>query len=325
MLKDFNQFIIEARGFSNTAAEYSAITGALINGQIDKYLARDFTKEKMDYFKTFRINDAFLEVSQESSRQFPIDNINVLFRIVPVTPEEFGPYSAYYKNNYNKAKLTGSQNNKVNITIMCKLYVEFDKNGNLDRDLLNSYIEDILQHEFTHALNDYRDPNFLKNYRLGILPDYAASKYDFVKKSQYLKAFLSLLYVLTKEEINAISGERAEFKTKEEFTNYNGTQWAMRGLEFDPEEYYEGIESELRDDEYWEGINTRFGEIFVDLYKSARKSEDMSIDPKIINLEKSATLQDVLNYFEPYIKSRAKELYRRLSRKIVQQGTGKLD
>lgn len=325
MLKDFNQFILEARGFSNTAAEYSAITGALINGQIDQYLTKDFTKEKKDYFKTFRINDAFLEVSQESSRQFPIDNINVLFRIVPVTPEEFGPYSAYYKNNYNKATLKEGRNNKVNITIMCKLYVEFDENGNLDRDLLNSYIKDILQHEFTHALNDYRDPNFLKNYRLGVLPDYAASTYAFVKRSQYLKAFLSLLYVLTKEEINAISGERAEFKTKEEFINYNGTQWAMRGLEFDPEEYYEGIESELGEDKYWEGINIRFGEIFVDLYKSARESDDMSIDPKILRLEKSATLQDVLNYFEPYIKSRAKELYRRLSRKIVQQGTGKLD
>lgn len=51
----------------------------------------------------------------------------------------------------------------------------------------------------------------------------------------------------------------------------------------------------------------------------------MSLDPKIINLEKSATLRDVLNYFEPYIKSRAKELYRRLSRKITQTGIGKLD
>lgn len=324
MLKDFNQFILEARGFSNTAAEYSAITGALINGQIDQYLTRDFTKEKMDYSKTIRINDAFLEVSQESSRQFPIDNINVLFKIVPVTPEEFGPYSAYYKNNYNKATLKESRNNKVNIIIMCKLYVEFDENGNLNRDLLNSYIEDILQHEFTHALNDYRDPNFLKNYRLGLLPDHAESKYDFVKRSQYLKAFLNLLYVLTKEEINAIAGERAEFKTKDEFTNYNGTQWAMRGLEFDPEEYYEGIESELVFDEDWEEINTSFGKIFAKLYRSARTSDDMSIDPKIINLEKSATLQDVLNYFEPYIKSRAKELYRRLSRKIILTGIGKL-
>jgi hypothetical protein len=50
----------------------------------------------------------------------------------------------------------------------------------------------------------------------------------------------------------------------------------------------------------------------------------MSIDPKILKLSKSASLKDVLRYFESYINERAKTLFENLSRKITQQGAGKL-
>lgn len=336
MLKDFNQFILEARGFSSTVAEYTAVTKALINDQIDQYLTRDFTKDPIDYFKIIRIADAFSEVSQEAAAQFPIDTISVLFRIVPVTPKEFGPYSAYYKKNYNKARIKEGTGMRINITIMCKLFVEFDEEGRLDRDLLNEYLDDILHHELTHALNDYRDPRFLKRHRLGILPDLAIESYDFVNKSKYLRAFLHMLYIFTEAEINAIVGERTEFKTIDEFYEFNATQWALTGRDYDPDEYYEAIKSELYDYEtkdpktgklqrYWPGIDQRFGEIFVELYRDVQKEEEMEMDPKILKLESTANLQQVLTYFEPYIKSRANELYRKLAKKITQQGEGELD
>lgn len=335
MLKDFNQFIWEAKGFSSTVAEYSELSRSIINRQIWKYLNMNFKERFKTYATTIEIKDAFSEVSQEAAREFPIDNISILFRIVPVKQENFGPYAAHYERNYDKVKLLKGEGEKVNIKILCKLYISTDLNGHIDTSLLNEYLRDILNHEFTHAFNDYKNPNFLKKYRLGVLPDYAIDSYRFIQKSTYLKTFLRLLYVLTDSEINAIAGERTEFKTLEEFNNYSGTYWARLGLEYNPEEYYEAIESELYDyterdpktkklRKYWSGINQHFGRIFVDLYREVNKDDEMGIDPKILALEDSADLQKVLTHFEPYIKSKANELYRRLSKKITQQGRGEI-
>ena len=137
MLKNFDQFILEAKGFSNTVAEYSDVVKSLLNQQIWKYLNMNFKKRFTTFAKTIKIEDAFLEVSQEAARQFPIDNISILFRIIPVKREDFGPYSAHYERNYDKVKMVKGEGEKVDIKIMCKLYISTHLEGHINTSLLN--------------------------------------------------------------------------------------------------------------------------------------------------------------------------------------------
>jgi hypothetical protein len=95
-------------------------------------------------------------------------------------------------------------------------------------------------------------------------------------------------------------------------------------MEYDPEEYYSAIKYQFEDSESWPAIDQTFGEIFVDLYRTAQSEKEVAIDPKVLKLEKSAGLLDTLRYFEPYIKDQAQKLFTKLSKKITQQGTGKL-
>jgi hypothetical protein len=327
MLKTFNQFIFESRGFSKTVGEYSQLVKNEIDRKVEQFLKIDFRKRRTIFSQTILIDDAKSKVSPEASSEFPLDDIGIIFRIVPVKQNKFGPYQAYYLRNYDKVKIKKARlakNKKVGITIMCKLYVPTDLSGEINRSLLNEYITDILNHEITHAFNDYRDPNFLKSYRLGMMHDYSIEAYEFIKHSWYLRNFFTMLYVFTDQEINAISGERAEFKTIEEFNNYNGTKYARMGIEYDSDEYYDAIWSELGRSSNWAEINQTFGQIFSEIY-TAFTDDEMSIDPKILKLSKSASLKDVLRYFESYINERAKTLFEKLSRKITQQGEGSLN
>lgn len=320
MLKDFNNFILEARGFSETVAEYVKETKTRILKEVEKYSKRKSTR----YFKREIIFDeATRTVSPEAAREFPIDKIRVHLSITPVSQEEFTPYSANYLRNYDKVEMKLGVDQRVDITISCNFYVIKVENGGLDIEMTGKYLDDILQHELTHAFNDFREPNFLKKYRLGLLADYAIASYQFIQDSYFLKMFFWLLYTLTDNEIKAIVGERREFKTLEEFNGYSGTTWAKRGMEFSAEEYYEGVESEIGDSKYWESIDRDFGKMFVELYRESF-GEEAQIDPKILKLEKSATLLDVLRYFEPHLNLKGRELFVKLAKKISQQGKGKL-
>lgn len=320
MLKNFNQFINEARGFSTAVEEYAQVCKTLINSTLDKYIAAGkFT----NFSKSIILKDVYLEVSQEAAMKFQLDQIKILFEIQVVDEKEFAPYAAYYKRNYNKVKLIAGKGVKVKIEMLCRLVVP-KKGGQLDRDIINIYLDDILNHELMHAYNDYKDPNFFKDYRLGMTTQYAAEAYPYLMKSPALKLFFDLLYVLTPTEIKAIAGERSKFKSQKELHGHSGYLWAQRAMEFYPEEYYEIILSEIEDRQFVEYIDTKFGEFFVDVYVDSVQQDIATIDPKILRLKNSAGLMDVLRFFKPRIHKGGRDLFRKLAAKVTDQGTGKL-
>jgi hypothetical protein len=195
-----------------------------------------------------------------------------------------------------------------------------DEIYDISRKILDEYIKDILNHEFTHALQDYRNPNFLKNYRLGYSASYATQMYPEFLDSETLQEFFNLLYALTDEEIAAMAGERNEFKTTHEFNNFTGTKFARLGMEYDALDFFLKIRRELSKQNQF--IINDFGKIFVNIYTKSAE-DDTNIDPKIIKLQEGSNLKQVLQYFEPYIKTQADKLFRKLSSKISAQGSGK--
>lgn len=321
MLKDFNTFLFESRGFSETVAEYAKETKRRILEEVKRYLAKSNTAKNRNIERLIIFDEANLTVSPEASREFPIDKIKIELSITPVPLEEFTPYSASYLRNYDKVKMSRGVDERLDITVFCKFYVIQGEFG-LDLKMTNKYLDDILHHELTHAFNDYKEPNFLKNYRLGVMSDYASASYKFIKESQYLGMFFQLLYTLTDNEIKAIVGERRSFRSIKEFNEYGGTIWARRGMEFSADEYYEGVESELGESKHWDEIDRTFGKIFVELYLESA-GEEANIDPKILKLEESKNLLEVLKHFEPHLNRKGRELFVKLSKKIIAQGRGK--
>ena len=90
MLKNFNQFINEARGFSTAVEEYTQVCKTLINSTLDKYsAAAKFT----NFSKSIILKDAYLEVSQEAAMKCQLDEIKILFEIHVVDEKEFVPYA----------------------------------------------------------------------------------------------------------------------------------------------------------------------------------------------------------------------------------------
>lgn len=320
MLKTFNEFICEARGFSETAGEYADLVKKEIDKSLDRYLSFKFKKGFVNFSPTIKIRNAFSKVSHEAAIQFPIDQIKILFRIAGVKPDNRGTHTGHYKSNYNKYKLLNGVDQKINIEILCRIYLPIDQVYKLDRKMLDTYLNDILYHEFTHALQDYRNPNFLKNYRLGHSASLSSQMYPEFLNSPKVEEFFNLLYVLTDEEISAIAGERREFKTEEEFNNYEGTRLARLGKEYDPLDYFLDIRRELK--EFGPEMIINFGKIFVNIYKKSAKN-GTQIDPNVIGLD-SANLKQVLQYFEPYIKTQADKLFRKLVSKISAQGSGEI-
>lgn len=327
MLKNFNEFIVEALGFSSTVGEYSKLCVDLINSTIDAR-ERRFKEDKEtsfpDYRKKIEIENARLKVSEKAATEFPLDLITIFFELIPVDQAKFGPYSGHYKRNYDKYRMNRIKNKRgVNIEIRCTLYVPIE-GLEMDRELTNSYLRDVFNHELTHAFNDFKDPNFTKKYRLGVTTAYASRAYPYLMESTALKMFFDLLYVMTDAEMNAIIGERPEFRTLEELREYSGYMWSEIGIGYNAEEYREAILSELKDSEYLEYIDKKFGEFFVTNYRRAAHKRYFYLDPKILKLNESADLLTVLKFFEPYINSRAKYLKRKLMKKVTQTGTGSL-
>jgi hypothetical protein len=323
MLNNFEDFINEARGFSEEAGAYAEVCIAEVNQSIDRYLSYNLSKGHFNYSDDIIIDNAYTKVSQEVASKFPVDQIKIMFRIASVTREAYQPYSAYYRRNYNKVKLKSKRGEKLNIEIQCKLVVP-RKGGNLLREALTHQLREIFNHEMLHAYNDYRDPNFLKNYRLGIVDSYSKKAYPHIQKSNTLMTFFSLLYAMTDEEIAALSGEQREFSNMEEMMRSSGYEWAIRALEYNPDEFLESIEAQLAGTKYEEYTLNNFGEIFLNIYKKAAHHKQFNIDPKILRLGKDATLKDVLYFFEEYLHSQGKKLWRKMAAKVTQQGTGKL-
>ena len=315
MIKGFNEFILEKLGGSSAVYEYTQVAKTLIEKELDRYINFNFKNGLVNFSPDIVIDDAFLEVSQEAAREFPIDKLNIQLRISAVNQEIYRHSQANYSRNYNKENLVNRMGEKINITVLCKFTVPKNAEA-LDRETISSHILDILQHELTHAYNDYKDPEFLKDYGLGHLVHHAEKAAPFLTESQTVMTFLTLLYVLTEEEINAAIGQRESFADRKDFDNYNGTKWATIGKEFDADEFYEAITAELSGTKYYNYLINRFGELFVELYKGAAEGSEVKLDSNILKLSKSANLLDVLKFFEGNIKRKSEYLWRKLSKKI---------
>lgn len=324
MIRTFNQFVFEASGFSNTVAEYAELAKKAVLYQTDRYSSFNFRQRYTTFTKPIKITQAFRQVSQESSKEFPIDEITIHFKIVPIKWKELGPYSASYVRRENQHNIKLDKDRKADVDIVVRLNISTDLSKKIDLDEIDEYVSDMLHHELTHAFNDYRDPNFMKKYGLGFLASSIDDTSEILKSSAVLNFFFTLLYVLTDAEINAMVGERKEFKSLAEFDRHSGTRYAIRGMEYYPEEYYEVIKNDLGDRPYWPTLDREFGRIFVDLYRRSQPegSERVKLDPKILRLEKSAGLAEVLEHFEPYIKSQSKKLFTKLAKKLTQEGKG---
>lgn len=321
MLKGFKQFIVEARGFSQTVAEYTTLAKKKIMSDLERYVIFKFKSGFTNFSNDILIDNAYQEVSQKAAGDFPIDELMIILRIAAVDQKDPIPYEAHYQRNYNKVRLVRGKGEKVKLKIYCKFTVH--RHGEkIDLSEIEEYLVDILHHEITHAYNDYKDPNFLRNYRLGLTNSYTEKAYPYLMKAPTLKTFFDLLYVLTDEEIKAIAGERAEFKDQDELRNYNGYKWSALAREFDSDEYREVIMSQLADSPYADYLDQKFGEFFVRNYIKSVPSKTIKIDPKILKLKDSANLLDVLRYFEPYINSRGEYLYRKLAAKVSGSGEG---
>ena len=323
MLNSFDDFINEARGFSADAGAYADLCITETNARLDKYLSYNLSKGNFNFSEDIIIDNAYTEVSQEVASRFPVDQIKIMFKISSVNREDFMSYSGYYRRNYNKVKLLKKRGEQVNIVIMCKLVVP--RHGSkIDRELTDKYLKEVFNHEMLHAYNDYQDPNFSKRYRLGAVGEYAETNYPFLKESSILTRFFKLLYAMNDEEIRAKAGEDKAFKSMEELMKSNAYSWTIMAREYNPDEYLEAIEAQLAGSEYLDAIVNNFGEFFLNMYRKVAHHKTYRLDPKILSIKKDDALIDVLYFFEDYIHSQGEKLWRKLTSKITQQGTGKL-
>lgn len=310
----FTQFVAEARGFSETVGEYSQLAQAKIHESLDKYLSFKFKKRFTNYSDDIVIDDAHTQVSQEAARDFPISEIIVQFRVVALKSLAYQNRSGWYLSNYDKYRLRKTGRGKLNIIIQCKIILPYE-GLNADRDLAIANIREVMNHELTHAYNDYKDPNFMKGYR-GALLHSEVEKYDFLRDSSGMKNFLRLIYTLSDAEIMAQLGEAPSYDSKEELYQTDAYRNATMGREFTADEYFDVISAELANHKFSEYITNNFGEFFVDLYKKVSRKRSIVVDPKILNLKKSAGLLEVLQFFEPYLRAQGEVLWRKLVKKI---------
>lgn len=312
-LKGFTEFINERLGVSNSVEEYSKVVLAELEKKFQKYLSFKFKKDFTNYSEDLVFNNFKDQVSPETSRDFPINNLIVKFRIVAVKSGRDLNYSGFYVQDLENFKIKEIPGGAVNIEILCKVHLKSD-HFKVDEEEVKKVMRDVINHELTHAYQDYKMPTYKSADRLAYIKD-EMSKYSFLKETRTLKNFLDLLYRLSDSEIAAIVGERNSFKNKKEFYEYEGTRTAEDGLYYNPEEYYEAIMAQLEGNKYWPYLNTQFGEFFVELYLLAG-DKNSKIDPKILSLNVAAGLRSTLKFFEPYIKSQAEKLFRKLSKKI---------
>jgi hypothetical protein len=313
-LKGFTEFINEKLGVSNSVEEYSKIILDELEKKFQKYLSFKFKKDFTNYSEDLVFNNFKDQVSPETSRDFPINNLIIKFRIVAVKSGRDINYSGFYVQDLENFKIKSLPGGAVNLEILCKIHLRSNKlDVNLDK--IKQAMSDVIMHELTHAYQEYKTPEYKPESRLYYLKD-EMSKYSFLKETRTLKNFLTLLYKLSDSEIAAIVGERKSFKNKNEFYQYEGTQLAEDGLYYNPEEYYEAIMTQLEGNKYWPYLNTHFGEFLVELYLTVGDKK-ANIDPKILSLSESAGLRMTLKFFEPYIKSQAEKLFRKLSKKIT--------
>jgi hypothetical protein len=281
---------------------------------LDKYLSFKFKKRFTNYSEDIVIDEAHEQVSPEASRDFPIDQILVHFRVVAMKAALFQNRSGWYRRNYDKYKLRKTGKGRVNVTIECKIIVPYE-GLNFNRELADASINEVMNHELTHAYNDYKDPNFMRGYRAALLHS-EAEKYDFLRDSSGMRNFLHLIYALSDEEIKAQLGESPSYRSKEELYGTGAYRNAIMGREFNAEEYFDVISAELASHKFSEYITNNFGEFFVDLYKKVTRKRSHTVDQKIVSLKKGAGLLEVLNFFQPYLNSQGEYLWRRLVKKV---------
>jgi hypothetical protein len=312
--RKFNKFVNEAYGYSNSVKAYSEVCKGVINHYFNRYLNFNFKKGTFTNFSVpIVIDDAYAEVSQAVSRDFPIDEIKIDFKIVVGNSWDSMNHTGHYRRQYDKVKLTKGKNEKVNIEIMCSLLIARNQ-MEISVEKANEYISDILSHELTHAYNDYKDPK-------GIFATFPyltskLEKYDFAEHSPHLKYFIYLIYALSKDEVAAVAGERDHFKDIDEFNNFPGTEIARAGMNFDADTYTRRITNELIEYPAIDYILGNFGELFVKLYKDVAKELKIKPNLNLLKLKKSASLGEVLQHFEVDFKRKGKELFTKLSSKI---------
>lgn len=312
-LKGFSQFIYEAKGFSPVVKEYADLCLSHILQEIEK-------KGSESFKKLITIPDAYLEVSREAQKLFPIDEVVVRLQLKILN--ETDPMQAHgdYTRGYDKIKHVQRKGEDIKVTVTCviELAEGYDKEN---FEAVMRETEEILYHEFTHALNDYKEKNFDSTYKLGYMSQ-ITSEMPEIKNLATLRAFFMLLYALTDQEMKAISGGRESFKDQDSFNEYKGTYIANVGRQFDAEEWWESLERELEESRSKDTLKARFGQLFLSLYdivEKSRKDTNFKTDESVKKIKPTSTPLDVFKIFEPHINQRAEALWKKLAKKIETQ------
>lgn len=298
MIKGFRQYITEAMGWSNTIAEYSS----LFTDQLRKKL-----KGSEEQYFQIGILDAKSKVSAEAASELPLNKVLLTAEIIRSQDKPSG-YRGTYIRRYDKENIT--TDSKLNVQVDIQLYATQEQS---DEEILDMATESIM-HELTHALNDYKEKNADKKYRLGYMNS-IVDEYPFIKDMPGLRRFFKLLYGLTDAEIKAMVGAKESFNSDSEFRNYIGTRYADLGRTFDPEEWTELIESEVNDSEFAQHLTTEFGKFIVNTYEAAAP-DDIHKDGWIMKMTNLSTPLEVMTAFEPYIKKQSEYLWRKLAKKL---------
>lgn len=317
--------IFEALGSSEAVREYSDLVLSLVLHESSKH-----GREK-SFSKLITLSSAYLEVSEKSAKILPIDHLIVKFTQSVLEPGESRSASGAYYRGYEKDGRHKSRN--INLKIDVELVISDQKS--YDEQI--EELKEIINHEFTHALNDYakplgqeRDSRFA--YMTGFIDQVPP-----INECPTIKVFFNLLYALSKIEQMAIAGGVNTFANEEEFWNYSGTRIADIGKTFDHEEWATSASIEfaravtpegLR--YYWQAVSMAndlfkkspfggFGGLFISIYEryGTRQKSESPEDRRIMStIRRDDSVKDVFRKFEPSIRRRGKELFRKLAKKI---------
>lgn len=324
-MKRYTTFINEIGHYPTPIKQIYDIIEEFCFDELNKYLkskGKFYNHNITKNFDWYDIKDKLVDMEQ--FKKFPVEEIIIKFSINVKKDSPKQSYSSGYQPlyKYNKdvvtSRLKPAQSKLVKkaIVLVIEIGLQINKYAkSIEPELFSTYIKANLTHELTHAYQDYQQN--IKKVKFTNAWDtmYQLSNTNWISVAETVKLnnFIWLIYKTSLPELNAdiAAGINQWNKDIEELISIIN--------DYDPEEYYNQIITELEEEKFdIEDVEKNFGINFTNMYLTACKQEKIEPDPKVLKL-KDKDMKYILNYWNKIFKKRLEYIKNKLKLKEIEQ------